>query len=675
MRRPLDFPGFEDADASNAAVAEQQALAVASVMRHVSLPDQTMIDTGDPNGETGDLDDGDGKLALLDMISKLDEEKETLEMELKQKTDELEEMKGKERQLKTELDQMRAEHEELRNSVEAEKFDLLESHEAEKDRIQESHQEEKRGLIEMHQRQTDELREVHEQEKGILQQSHEDETQSQQASFEQEKEALQKVTAQKSERLEGMLGERDALLQEKAGVLEKLQTSELAKAKAEKDHNALLDRIREIAKHAQCQVSKPAPDLRPKQVKKRKEVKKLRSGSGFGAPSNPSVDKVATLESLDAAAVVQKMKERIDQLLAAESKFCELEEQCENLRSQNASLEDELSLLQAQIESLQADTTEGDHLREQVQKYESKIDDQTEQLRSLNEKILNQTEEMDQLHLDHNQAIEDVKEEKLKLERRVENQRVELSNLNWKVREQQDEIAELQRQQEDKAAESEPESLPESLPMSQRVSRRGSCASVSSAGSASNRRSTEYFCDTLIVLCIDLSLSKRGNRAVAELVDAMFDKITRESAATTRFSMITHGAGDATIVTTGTNSQTFSAATAKTLFADEVSLGSRESPSYSNAMDLLDDLHTSTRDSGTKMKIYLIGDGYTGTDSFDSNNWSYILLTGYTDEVKLWSFCTGDHDRAAPSSECCFKSVSGCHDHKNGFNGTCIFPI
>jgi chromosome segregation ATPase len=111
-----------------------------------------------------------------------------------------------------------------------------------------SHQDEKRRLEEAYKKLTEELRELHEQ-RSILQQSHEDERISLQATFEEEKESLQNI------------------IQEKADVLEKLQTAELAKTTAVKDHGALLDRIREMAKHAQCQISETAPDPQP--VKKK----------------------------------------------------------------------------------------------------------------------------------------------------------------------------------------------------------------------------------------------------------------------------------------------------------------------------------------------------------------------------------------------------------------------
>ena len=56
--------------------------------------------------------------------------------------------------------------------------------------------------------------------------------------------------------------------------------------------------------------------------------------SKLGTPSASITSKAATLESLDADALVQKLTERINQLLAAESNIRSKEEQCADRSAQ-----------------------------------------------------------------------------------------------------------------------------------------------------------------------------------------------------------------------------------------------------------------------------------------------------------------------------------------------------
>lgn len=118
---------------------------------------------------------------------------------------------------------------------------------------------------------------------------------------------------------------------------------------------------------------------------------------------------------------------------------------------------------------------------------------------------------------------------------------------------------------------------------------------------------------------------------------------------------------------------TYDVDTARQLY-EQLDLGSCRRPSYSSVMKKL--WESQYVEDVKMVKVYLIGDGYTGEGSWDGadNNYAGLKMM-----MSFWSFCLGKHS----DTNCCFRSMmstmsaalSGCHHHAQGFNGNCILPL
>jgi chromosome segregation ATPase len=612
FRKPVSISRYGNANNSDSAVAEQQTIFVADAINIAELTNRPEVDRGENAEAAGELNMyDDGKMELLDAIGIMAEEKDNLDKELEQKSHELEAMREKVQQLKNELDRMHYERSELNNFFETEKSTLLDSHEDEKRRFHDLHQKEKIVLEETHRKQAETMGESYQQEKTALQESHEEEKRILRGLHEQEKETWRKDKLKETEKLEHVTAARDELQQEKVKVAEQLQNANLAKAAAEKQQHVLLDRLRDVARHAQCQPSDPTSNsgLRPgkKTGWMEKKIKKVQNKLSM---SSSGASKTTTLEMLETDGLFQALTERIDQLAATESKICILDEQSADLRSQKDDLESKLSSLSIrnaelsdENESLQAEASEGYS--------QTRIRNQREELARLTAKAQRQQDEIDEL-----QALYDMEqEEKCDLETKVDRQQADLSHLNSRIQELQ------------------------------------CCPRAES---------------TVIILCIDRSMTDGQNTVGEELMQAMLEKIKDESDDRTLLSLVTHGDSAATIQ----GGRNFHTITEMRQILVNLNMGFYI-PSYSSALGQLIRVCDAAEDKAvSEIKVYLIGDGYSGEGGLEKNS-GYEELEG-RGVVKFWGFCLEVH----PDTECCFSILDGkCHDHSSGFNSRCILPI
>lgn len=598
---------YDNADTSNSVVAEQQAIFVADAMYIPDFNNKAGVDSREDTEAAGEFDmDDDVKMELLDRIGIIAEEKDGLEKELERKADDVEKMKEQVQQLKNGLDQLQSEHCELHDFFEAENSSLLKSHEEDKSRFQEFYRLEKIELEETYRKQIDTLREFHEEEKTALQESHEEERSTLRALYEQEKETLQIDKWRETETLDSVMAEKEELQQENANVVEQLQNADLAKVAEEKQHRVLLDRLRDIAQLAQCRMSdiNPKGELSQKKYRRGKQLKTFETLQNMFKMSTSRKSETATLEMLDADALYQGLTERINQLIATESKMHSQEEQTTDLRSKNEVLESRLSSLEILCAELSDTNEAGVNMQERLQ---AKVRNQKKELARLHARIQQQkNDQMDEVRTQSNSVISSAKS----------------SDSDW---------------------ESE----------------------LCSGPGADDR---------VIVLCIDLSIHPLSMETVKQLINAILDQIEAQSEDKTFFSLVTHQTDSAAIMSGDGCERFHKVAATRQILATLLNI-SFNNPSYKRALEELRTVCDAAKDNGvSEIKIYIIGDGWTGVGSLEKySGYGELETEGTT--VRIWGFCLGDHSSFG-NNECCFGILDEkCHHHSNGFNSSCILPL